>query len=151
MKPLIVLIAVFLIAAISFRLSASDWQWMMSGNVGMAAMLCFTAIGHFAFAQGMTMMMPGFIPFKKELVWFTGVLEVAGGIGLLLPQTRYLAAVSLIIFFVLILPVNISAALRHIDYQRSTTDGPGPTYLWFRVPLQILFIGWVYFFGIYLA
>jgi uncharacterized membrane protein len=150
MKPLIVLIAVFAIASIVFKVATANWHLVSSGNIAMAAMLGFTAIAHFAFAKGMEMMMPAFIPFKKQMVWLTGLLEIAGGVGLLLPQTRYLAAVCLIIFFVLILPANISAALRRIDYQRGTADGNGPAYLWFRVPLQVFFIGWVYFFGIYL-
>jgi uncharacterized membrane protein len=52
---------------------------------------------------------------------------------------------------VLILPANIQAAIKRIDYQKGTTDGPGVNYLWFRVPLQILFITWVYLFAIRFA
>jgi uncharacterized membrane protein len=51
---------------------------------------------------------------------------------------------ALILFFILVLPGNIKAAIHHIDYQKGTFDGYGPNYLWFRVPLQILFIGWTY-------
>ncbi len=40
------------------------------------------------------------------------------------------------------------AAARHIDYEKANFNGSGLNYLWFRVPLQILFIGWVWYFGI---
>jgi hypothetical protein len=46
-------------------------------------------------------------------------------------------------------PGNIKAAVNHIDYQKGTNNGPGPTYLWFRIPLQLFFIGWVCFFWIW--
>jgi uncharacterized membrane protein len=50
----------------------------------------------------------------------------------------------LIVFFVLLLPANINAAIKHIDYQKGTFEGQGLNYLWFRIPLQILFIVWTY-------
>jgi uncharacterized membrane protein len=62
-----------------------------------------------------------------------------------------LTAWLLILFFFLILPANINAAVNKIDYQKGTTDGNGLNYLWFRVPLQVFFIAWVYFFGVRLS
>ena len=106
MKVLIVLLGTFCIAIAACRLITGDYHWTLSGNIAMCAMLCFTAIGHFAFTKGMTMMMPPFIPFKKELVLLTGVLEIAGGIGLLFVQYRTVTAICLLIFFVLILPAK---------------------------------------------
>lgn len=87
-------------------------------------------------------MIPGNIPFKKEIVYLTGLIEIAAAIGLQLAAVRELTGMLLIIFFVLIIPANIYAALRHIDYQAGTYEGNGPRYLWFRVPLQVLFIAW---------
>ena len=52
-------------------------------------------------------------------------------------------------FFILILPSNIYASVKKINYQKATLDGPGLSYLWFRMPLQVFFIGWVYFFNLY--
>lgn len=115
----------------------------------MSAMLLFTSIAHFAFVKGMMAMLPHFIPYKKSMVYLTGFIEVAAAIGLQIPQLLVTTAWLLILFFVLILPANIHAALKHVNYQKGTSDGDGPAYLWFRVPLQIVFIGWVYFFAIY--
>ena len=114
----------------------------------MSVMLLFTAIGHFALTKGMILMMPHFIPFKKQLVYLTGVIEIAAAAGLLVPRLQVLTAWLLILFFICILPVNINAALRHIDYEKGTYHGSGPKYLWFRIPLQVLFIIWVYWFAL---
>jgi uncharacterized membrane protein len=110
----------------------------------MSAMLLFTAVGHFAFTKGMAMMLPPFIPYKTEIVYLTGIIEIAAAVGLLIPNLREITAWLLIAFFVLILPANIYAAVKQIDYQKATFEGNGLTYLWFRVPLQILFIIWTY-------
>ena len=114
----------------------------------MSVMLLFTATGHFAFTQGMISMMPDFIPFKKELVYITGVFEICAAIGLVFFRLQRVTAWLLILFFLLILPANINAAVKNIDYQTGTNTGHGVAYLWFRVPLQIFFIVCTYFFGI---
>ena len=145
MKPLFVLLLVFIIAVAVLKWMNGHYNWPLSARIAMCAMLCFTAIAHFVFTKGMTMMIPAFIPFKKEVVYFTGVLEILLGIGLLIPQFRVYAGWILIAFFILMLPANINAAIHKIDYQKGTIGGPGLTYLWFRVPLQVLFICWTYF------
>jgi uncharacterized membrane protein len=148
MKVLIVLALAFVAASVVFKIFSGNWNITGSGNIAMCAMLCFTAAGHFVFSKGMEMMMPSFIPLKKEIVFLTGVIEIAGGVGLLFSQTRQLTATLLIIFFILILPANINAALKHVDLQKATTGGSGADYLWFRIPMQILLVAWVWYFGI---
>nr|WP_235985334.1 hypothetical protein [Spirosoma utsteinense] len=129
-------------------LVTDQWNMILAGNMAMSAMLLFTAMGHFVFTKGMTMMLPDVIPFRTGLVYLTGVLEVAAAIGLLVTSSRETTAILLILFFVLLLPANIYAALKGIDYQKGTHEGPGLSYLWFRVPLQLLFIGWTGYFGL---
>ena len=151
MKPLIVLIISFLVALLCTRVMTGDWMAAVAGNAAMAVMLLFTAIGHFAYSKGMVMMMPAFMPIKKALVWLTGFIEIFAAVGLLIPSLRELTSWLLILFFILILPVNIQAAIKNVDYQKATYTGSGLKYLWFRIPLQILFVGWVWYFGIYLS
>lgn len=110
----------------------------------MSAMLIFTAIGHFAFTKGMSAMIPDFFPIKSEIVLATGILEILLAVGLLFPNYRTLTGWILIIFFLLLLPANINASLQNLNYQTGEFDGPGLFYLWFRVPLQVVFIVWVY-------
>ena len=145
MKPLIVLLISFAVALITTKLVFNNFDFAFSGRIAMSIMLAFTAIAHFAFTKGMEMMIPDFIPFKKGVVYVTGVIEIFAAIGLLIPKFRVLTAGLLIVFFVLLIPANIKAAIRHIDYQKGTFDGNGVAYLWFRVPLQVVFILWTYF------
>jgi uncharacterized membrane protein len=44
------------------------------------------------------------------LVYLTGVCEIVGGIGLLVPQTRLAAAVALVVFLAAVFPANAYAA-----------------------------------------
>lgn len=145
MKPLIILIIVFAVSLVISKLFYGGYNFSLSGKIAMSAMLLFTAIGHFAYTKGMTMMLPGLVPYKTELVYLTGLMEIAAGVALLFPAISMVTGWLLIVFFVLLLPANIYAAFNHINYQKGTLDGSGLNYLWFRVPLQILFILWVYF------
>ena len=144
MKPLFVLIAAFLLSLIGTKLVTKTFDYRLSGRIAMAVMLAFTAIGHFVFKKGMAMMLPDFMPFKTEVIYLTGIIEIIAAVGLLIPGTRVWTGWALILFFILLLPGNIKAAIQHIDYQKGTLDGNGPAYLWFRIPLQILFIVWTY-------
>ena len=148
MLPLFVLLGTFAITLLVTKYFTRAFDYSLSGRMAMSCMLVLTAIGHFAFTGGMAMMMPDFIPFKKELVYLTGLIEIAAAFGLLFFRLQRITAWLLIIFFVLILPANINAALRNLDYQTGSSAGHGVGYLWFRVPLQVLFIAWTYFFGI---
>ena len=145
MKPLIVLVGTFVAALLVLRLIQGSFQTAFAARIAMAVMLIFTAIGHFAFTEGMTAMLPTFIPFKTFMVYFTGILEIAFGVGILIPDFRPLVGWIIIAFFIVLLPANIKAALENLNYQTGVYDGPGIVYLWFRIPLQLLFIVWVYF------
>ena len=148
MKPLIVLVISFAIALVVSKFALDKFDVALSGRIAMAIMLTFTSVAHFAFTKGMEMMIPPFIPYKKAMVYLTGVIEICAAVGLLIASVRILAGWLLILFFTLLLPANIYAAIKHIDYQKRTFEGYGLNYLWFRVPLQILFILWTYFFSI---
>jgi uncharacterized membrane protein len=141
MKPLILLLIVFGVAAIFCAFS-------LAGNIAMCAMLCFTALGHFKFHRGMVKMLSARVPLKKLVVYASGVAEILLGAGLLFPAIRHAAAVVLIVFLVLVLPANINAARQHINYETGESDGKGLKYLWFRVPMQVFLIGWIIYFSL---
>ena len=145
MKPFFVLIAVFLLSLLAIYLITGNPNWQLAGRIGMSAMLLFTAMGHFMFSKGMELMIPAFIPFRKALVFITGVIEILAAIMLLIPAAQELGGWLLIVFFILITPANIYAAISRLNYQTGQKDGPGPAYLWLRLPLQVIFIAWVYF------
>jgi uncharacterized membrane protein len=70
------------------------------------------------------------------------------GLALLSPSLRYGAGIILIILFILMLPANIYAAIKHINYETAAYDGKGIGYLWIRIPMQVLFILWVLYFSV---
>ncbi|HET8736142.1 MAG TPA: hypothetical protein VFM69_06065 [Pricia sp.] len=144
MKPLLVLTIVFIISVFAIRLVQGTYEIALAGRIAMSVMLLFTAMGHFKFDAGMSMMLPDFVPYKMKMVHLTGIFEIAAATGLLLPNFKVVTGWLLIVFFILVLPANVYAAMNHIDYQKATFNGPGLTYLWFRIPLQLLFILWVY-------
>ncbi len=144
MKPLIVLLIVFAVSVVVIKLTNHKYNFPLSARIAMSVMLVFTAMGHFMFTKGMVMMIPEFIPFKTGMVYLTGVIEIAAAIGLLIPGLRVLTAWLLILFFLLLLPANINAAMKHLDIEKGTFNGSGLNYLWFRIPLQLFFIVWTY-------
>ena len=67
------------------------------------------------------------------------MLEITGAIGLLVPRTRKLAGICLVLLLVALFPANVYAALNEIPLR-----GEAPTPLWLRGPVQLLFIGMVW-------
>ena len=79
MKPLFVLLIVFGITATILKIFYHHWNLDFAGNFAMSIMLFFTAIAHFAFNKGMAMMLPHFVPYKKLIVYITGLIEILRG------------------------------------------------------------------------
>lgn len=144
MKPLIVLLSSFVIAIFAVKIITKEYDFALSARIAISVMLCFTALGHFIYTKGMSMMIPQFIPYKASFVHITGIYEILLAICLLIPRLKVISGWALIIFLLLMLPANIYAALNNINYQKGTFDGDGLRYLWFRIPLQCLFIVWTY-------
>ncbi|MBB6235897.1 putative membrane protein [Pedobacter sp. AK013] len=146
MKPLFVLIAVFIGSLIGTKIFKSEIDYYLSGKIALSAMLLFTSLGHFMFTQGMSKMLPDFIPFRIPLIYVTGFIEIAAAIGIFVSGLRHTTGVLLILFLILTMPANIYAAMKHLNYETGNFDGKGISYLWFRVPFQALLISWTYFF-----
>ena len=67
--------------------------WQACARDGLSLMLLFTGISHFTFMkEDFVRMMPPSIPLPRRMVYFTGVCEIAGAGGLLLPEFRRAAA-----------------------------------------------------------
>ena len=146
MAPLIILLVTFAVLYAVDRFALRGRLGLpLVGRASMAVMLVATGVSHFTNTDEMIAMMPDFLPAKRELVYFTGICELLAVPGLLWSRTAKLTSVLLLIFFVLILPANIAGSLKQVQFGGMEY---GPLYLLFRVPLQILFIWWVWFFGL---
>ncbi|MDB4837169.1 hypothetical protein OAH87_01745 [Marinomonas sp.] len=83
----------------------------------------------------MLAMLPPPIPKDISVIYLTGVVELAGAIGLLIARTRLLAIYCLILMLICLFPANIYAALNGIPF-----NGRPATPLMIRTPIQLLLI-----------
>lgn len=148
MKPFFLLLIVFILVLAVTRIFRSESDLMLAGRLALSALLLFTALGHFLYPKGMALMLPEFVPFRSALIYGTGIIEIAAALGIFIPTMRVLTGWLLLVFLVLVLPANIYAAFRQINYQTGQFNGPGPVYLWFRIPFQLLLLFWTYYFVI---
>lgn len=113
----------------------SDWR--NAAACALALMFLFTAGAHFTSTRrDLISMVPSVFPRPDLMVTVTGVLEVLGAIGLLVPATRSLAGIGLILLLVALFPANVAAARRRVPLR-----GKPPTPLPFRLFLQLVFVG----------
>ena len=100
-------------------------------------------LNHFLNAADYEGMVPSALPSPSLIVIISGLAEMAGGLGLILPATRRLAAWGLILLFLAVLPANINMAVNHLPLGSHEL----PTWaLWARLPLQLVFIAWAWLF-----
>lgn len=151
MKLLAILFVTFILGLLGTKIFQGSWNFLFSGNLGMAVFIIFTGLSHFKFQKGMAMMIPDFIPAKMFWVYATGIIEIAAGIGLMIPSLREITAILLIIFYVLVFMANINSSKKKINIFKADYTGPGMNYLYKeRIPMQIILIAWTWYFGIYL-
>jgi uncharacterized membrane protein len=98
---------------------------------------------HFVNPQPYIAMMPPYLPWPATLVAVSGIAEVAGGVGVLISSVRLLAAWGLIVLLLSVFPANLHVALH------GWPDVSLPRWvLWLRLPLQPVFIWFIYRFCI---
>jgi uncharacterized membrane protein len=107
------------------------------------AVMVVAGANHFISTDGYVAMMPSALPAPLALVYISGVAEMLGGLGLILPATRWLAAWGLIALFLAVFPANINMAINHLPL--FGRDMPSWA-LWARLPLQAVFIAWAWWY-----
>lgn len=112
-------------------------SWHDSVRFALAVMFLFASVAHFnRMKHDLARMIPPLLPNPLLIVTVTGLLEVAGAIGLMLPHHAHrIAAWCLIALLAIMFQGNIHAARAGI-----TLRGKPVTALWLRVPMQLLFI-----------
>jgi uncharacterized membrane protein len=136
--------ALIAIVTLSVRLASrlgiprlADWRACM--RCGLSVALVFTGLDHLVTPERYLPMMPGFVPFHAEVVFATGLCELAGAVGLLVPKLRRLTGIMLAAYFICVFPANIKNAVEGL-----TIDGlPGASwYYWVRLLFQPLVVWW---------
>jgi uncharacterized membrane protein len=104
-----------------------------------------SGVFHFVMPEMYVKVMPDFIPYPMACVLISGVLEMAGGVGLLIPKWRNRASWLIVALLLSFLAVHIP----HIMNGGRVMDGitlPLPA-LWGRLAFQAVFIVWARWVG----
>jgi uncharacterized membrane protein len=111
-------------------------NWTAAIAVGLAAMFLLTGFSHFAppLRRDLIAIVPPRLPAPGYLVTVTGLLELLGAVGLLVPATRVAAAVCLLVLMLAMFPANVYAS-RMADPPTSMT-----TRLPLRTAIQVIFL-----------
>jgi len=122
---------------------SSVFNFMRSRSVKLfrplaAALFMVAGIFHFLMPASYIKMVPPGFPSPGALVWVSGLFEILGGAGLLLPITRKLAGWGLIALLIAVFPANIYMALHPELF------GLPPWLLWARLPMQLVLGAWVW-------
>jgi uncharacterized membrane protein len=104
--------------------------------------LGFVAAGvlHFVRPGLYARIVPPFLPFPVALVYISGIAEIVGGIGVLIPSLRPLAGIALVALLIAVFPANLYMAFA----PDRAGFGIAPLWLWLRLPIQVVLIAWVW-------
>jgi uncharacterized membrane protein len=108
----------------------------------LALFFLLAGVLHFLHEDKFAAIVPPLLPFKYEIVWLTGVMELVFALGLLWPKYRSLTGWLLGLYLLAVLPANIYMALAGIGFGDLVTSRAA---LWVRAALQfplILLILW---------
>lgn len=115
------------------------------GYVAMGLFYLVAGINHFRSTASYLAIMPPYIPWPMAMVYVSGVAEMLGGIGVLLPdgfvfpRIRAFAAWGLVAMLIAFVPVHINMCL-HPDAFPNV-----PVWvIWIRLPLQLPLIAWAW-------
>jgi uncharacterized membrane protein len=103
-----------------------------------AAIFVGAGVMHFVKPRLFAAIVPPFLPNALLLVYLSGVAEILGGLGVLVPAFRVWAGWGLIALLVAVFPANVYMAMEAEKF------GIAPVWLWLRLPLQLVLIAWVW-------
>lgn len=109
---------------------------------GLGITFIYFFMGHVFKAEGMTQMLPPWVPFRLQLVYMTGLIELLVAGALFIGRYQQRAAYIAIVIFVVFFPANIYSALNSVGLGGHQW---GAAYLLIRGPLQMILIAWAYF------
>lgn len=105
----------------------------------LAAFFVAAGVNHFVNPGFYVRIMPPYLPAHLELVYLSGIFEVLGGIAVLWPGLRSLAGWGLVLLLLAVYPANLHMALHPELFPEMSAAA-----LYARLPLQFVFIAWVY-------
>jgi len=139
MAPLVVMLGVWFVSRL---IGFAGWwppadSWRGALRFALAGMFIFTAGSHFhpQTRADLVQMVPPFLPRPGLLVTITGLVELAGAVGLLRRSSAPTAAHVLIVLLVALFPANVYAAQEGL----MIAGQPASPLIW-RLPLQLFWM-----------
>ena len=120
-----------------FELPKGIWRKIVL--IGLAAFFINVGVDHFINPDFYLSIMPPAFPLHLEAVYISGLFEILGGVCVLIPSLRRTAGLGLIALLVFVYPANIYMAITPEAFPEISIE-----LLYFRLPLQFLFIYWAY-------
>ena len=106
-------------------------------RTGFAVFFILAGLNHFISPEWyIANQMPSWVPFPFAMLALTGVAEIAGGVGLLVPSVRRWAVRGLLLLLVAIFPANVHMFTEALAQSGWTSSTVG---LLLRLPLQAVF------------
>jgi uncharacterized membrane protein len=107
----------------------------------MAIFYVGAGVNHFINPDFYMKIMPPYLPWHSELVFLSGVIEVALGILVLIPKYTRLAAWGIILLLIAVFPANI-----HLALNPQIFPDVNPVVHLIRLPFQGLFLLWAWWY-----
>lgn len=110
----------------------------------MAAFYLAAGLLHLARPDSFLPIVPGWVPAPREVILLTGLAEIAGAIGLLVPRLRRAAGIGLALYALCVFPANIKHAFQGVALEAL------PSSWWYhgpRLALQPVLIWWALYAG----
>lgn len=121
------------------KLMLPEGIWKKIVLIGLAAFFINVGIDHFVNPDFYLSIMPPAFPLHIEAVYISGVFEILGGIGVLIPKFRRFSGWGLVALLIAVYPANIYMAISPDTFP----DIP-VSVLYFRLVLQFIFFYWAY-------
>ena len=116
----------------------SEW-WRKLSLFGLALFFIYFGIDHFINPEFYLSIMPPAFPLHAEAVYISGFFVLLGGISVLIAPLRKIAGWGLVALLISVYPANIYMAITPEAFPEISIE-----LLYFRLPLQFLFIYWAY-------
>ena len=99
------------------------------------------SVFHFVASEVELQLIPPFLPWRRAALSITGVFELLGGVGLLIPRFQRRAGQGLAVLLVAIFPANVYHTLTRKRFHGLTRS---PLYHIVRWPMQGILIWWAW-------
>lgn len=110
------------------------------GRIGLSILFLVAGVAHFTSTAGFERIVPPYLPAPRVLVYVSGIFEILGAIGILVPATRTFAGWGLVALLIAVFPANVYMATHNIKVGNFP---PEPWMAWARLPLQFVLLAWV--------